>query len=325
MSFPPPPARKKRTALALALLVAIPAAWYAQSRLFAPLRAVHYARDPAIADAGAKQSLAVATYNIAHGRGGRFGASNWTGASRDEVLDHLQALADHIASAAPDIVVLNEADIDATWSQRINQPLYIAERAGFGHVLLQRNMDVAFPFRTYRFGNAILSKYPLSGFRFLDFPALSRREQLLAGDHDGVACVAATPLGPVLVVAVHLEYRSEAVRARAALQIAGLVVSNGLPAIVAGDFNSAPAGFPKHDTAGGTNAMDVLLASGLVTLLPEDRDASVMTFPSSAPDRIIDWILTTPDLVQAHRRVHASPLSDHQMVSAEITSAPVAR
>lgn len=265
---------------------------------------------------GNRDDLVVATFNIAHGRGSRFGASNWTARSRQAVRAHLQELAAHIAAGSPDLVVLNEADVDSTWSKRINQPLALAESARFRYVATQRNIDVALPFVAFRFGNAILSRYPLSDCRRVVFAAFSRKERILAGNHDGLLCRARTPLGDVRILAVHLEYRSEWTRVACARAIDRIAAEETTPLIVAGDLNTAPRGLPHHHEADGVNAMDSLLDSGrFQTLLPPSAAEEHMTFPAEKPDRAIDWILTTPQLKAVSGRVHPSRLSDHLMLS----------
>lgn len=301
----------------LAAVVVATLVWYGQSRLFAARRAVSYHElgTPKAAQTS-RDELVVATFNVAHGRGSRFGASNWTGRSRQALRAHLQRLAAHIAAASPDLVVLNEADLDSTWSKRTNQPVVLGESAGFRYVVTQRNVDIALPFVAFRFGNAILSRYPLSDCRRVVFAALSRWERILAGNHDALVCRARTPLGDVRILAVHLEYRSEWTRVACARAIDAIAAEEETPLIVAGDLNTAPRGLPHHQEADGVNALDSLLDGGrFQTLLPPSTAAEHMTFPAEKPDRAIDWILTTPQLKAVSSKVHASQLSDHLMLS----------
>lgn len=312
-----------RFLLTFAALVLATTLWYGQSRLLAGWRSLsHHELGSPPAVRTNRADLVVGTFNIAHGRGGQFGASNWTGSSRKELQAHLREIAAQIAAVSPDILVLNEADIDSTWSKNIDQPVFLGESARFPYLVRQRNVDVAFPFLTYRFGNAILSQYPLSDCRRIVFPAYSRRERILAGNHDGLSCSVRTPLGDVRVLAVHLEYRNEATRVRCARVIDEMAADQKMPLIVAGDFNSAPRGLPHHDETGGINAMDYLLGGGrLQSLLPPSTAPRHMTFPAEKPDRAIDWILTTRDLKAVTRRVHPSQLSDHMMLSVVLVTA----
>ena len=87
-----------------------------------------------------------------------------------------------------------------------------------------------------------------------------------------------------------------------------------------GDFNSAPSFARGHrKSLSNENAIDILLNLGFLTLPRENVDwATDLTFPSTAPDRAIDWIFNSPDLEQGVPTVVHSELSDHLMVTARI-------
>ena len=166
----------KRFLIATGLLVGVVVGWYAQSRLLANRRALAIERTGLYsADARPTDGLTIGTYNIAHGRGGRFGASNWTGTSRQQLTEHLHRIADQMAAAQPDIMILNEADLEATWSRRLHQPRIIAQRAGSPYLATQRNMDVAFfhtpcPFQVHSPARreCAAGKLPLGGIGYAD-------------------------------------------------------------------------------------------------------------------------------------------------------------
>jgi endonuclease/exonuclease/phosphatase family metal-dependent hydrolase len=325
----------KRGALAVLLASGLVLGWYAQSRLLARQRCLRVlAIDPwpatkASASTRAATSLRVATFNIAHARGGEFGASNWTRASKEDLRSRLAKIAQQVSAAGVDVLVLNEVDFEASWSRSIDQAAEVARRAGLRYVVEQRNVDVTFPFRSFRFGNAILSRYPIAKARALHFPALSKREAVLAGNHDGVVAEVLTPIGRVSVVAVHLEYRSEDARLQGARIVKKLVEESTHPCIAMGDFNSIP-GFarrhPEH-VPSPENAVDLLLSSGVLSVSKAAVDWNrYVTFPSARPDRAIDWILSSSDLAQGVPTVFQSDLSDHLMVAVQLSaSRPHAR
>lgn len=151
----------KRIAQAFFLVGFVVFAWYGQSRLFAPIRSVKIEQvSPSSETPGEPSRLTLATYNIAHGRGGRVGASNWTGNSTEQVMQHLAKIAAQVSEQKVDILVLNEVDLDSSWSKSINQAIAIAiaEEAGLSWCASQRNFDVSFPFRRYCFGNAVTTE-----------------------------------------------------------------------------------------------------------------------------------------------------------------------
>jgi endonuclease/exonuclease/phosphatase family metal-dependent hydrolase len=319
---------RKRVAIAAFIVVACALGWYGQSRLFARHRCVRIVetvprRDAAVSiSPRSPASIRVATFNIAHARGGAFGASNWTGASKDEVRSRLAKIARQVAGAGADVLVLNEVDFDASWSRSIDEAVEIAGRAGFGYAAEQRNIDVTLPFRTFRFGNAILSRYPIEKARAVRFPPFSKLEALLAGNHDGLVAEVLTPIGRLDVLAVHLEYRSEAARLDGARIVNTLVARSSHPSIAVGDFNSIPRFARKHReyVAPPETAVDLLLSSGNLSVSKASVDWSqYVTFPSARPDRAIDWILTTPGLYQGAPVVTRSDLSDHFMVTVPVS------
>jgi len=126
--------------------------------IFAPLRAVATHQ---LAGSGQEGVIRVGTYNIARGHGGALGTSNWTGSNRTQVTAHLRKTGDFIRGQQLDLIVLNEVDISVAWTRHVHQARVIAETAGFPYVAEQRNIDIAAPFSRFRFGNAVLRKYPI--------------------------------------------------------------------------------------------------------------------------------------------------------------------
>jgi endonuclease/exonuclease/phosphatase family metal-dependent hydrolase len=132
----------------------------------------------------------------------------------------------------------------------------------------QRNIDVTLSLRTFRFGNAILSRYPIAKARAVHFPPFSKLEAALAGNHDGVVAQVLTPIGRVRVLAVHLEYRSEEVRLQCARILETLAEQGSPPMIAMGDFNSLPSFARKHPgyLPPPQNAVDLLLSSETLSI-----------------------------------------------------------
>ena len=94
--------------------VLVVAAFYVPRRVQAEGRAVSVeslGELPARAQAAGR--LIVATYNVAHGRGGRLGASNWSGGTREEKIRRLEAIGKLLDSRGVQIAVLNEVDFVA--------------------------------------------------------------------------------------------------------------------------------------------------------------------------------------------------------------------
>ena len=297
------------------------AAWYGYHRITAkPVRLV---RNPGFEkeETEPENYVRIAAYNIAHGRGNG-PVDNWNRDSSEEEAQRLGRIAEAIAVTNADVVVLNECDFDCTWSQRINQAEIIARQAGFSYRCEQPNFDVSLPFRRWRFGNCILSRWPIRDPERVSYPPLSEKENLLVGNHNGLLATIQHPAGSFRIVAVHLEVRSEDIRAGAARVLTDLMATPGPPLLLAGDFNSTPAGFPAHMlSAEGTNAMDLLLAPGRFQMFPgitRSPSHPHFTFPSANPQRIIDWILAPEEHPVFDLRVDCLPWSDHCLVSASV-------
>ncbi len=259
--------------------------------------------------------LRIGAYNIAHGRG--TARSNFDGGDRATRDARLKDIAQLLRDARLDVVVLNEVDFDSAWSGHVDQARAIAEAAGFRYWATGRNYDLVVPFFRLRFGNAVLSKYPISRAQRVDYPGYSWWEAIVMGKKQGLLCTIDLPSGrAVRVLAVPLEHRDESVRMASAEVIRRLPAAGGPPLIAAGDFNSTRLGFPRVQTdARGRSAVSLLLADGGFTTLPERvDDPGQLTFSSTEPRSVIDWILVSKPWKLTFVEVVPGTLSDHRAV-----------
>jgi len=303
--------------------------WFLVVRLISPWTAVKtIASDcKTITDELPRKSvsvLRVGCYNIAHGRGGQLGTANWEGGSHRQKQTRLIQIAQMLRDHRLDIVVLNEVDFSSFWSGHVNQAALIAKEAGFPYRVEQRNVDIAIPFFSLRFGNVILSKYPIVETVFLDYPHPSWFEEVFYGGlKEGVIATLALPdSGRIQVAAVHLSLEGETVRRASVQQILDVQQQSSLPMIAMGDFNSTAKDCPAyHADSAGYSAIDMLQGhGGLTTLwLEPPIDQKDFTFPSEKPDRVIDWIFVSPDWKIDSKTVIPSHLSDHLPVTALLT------
>ena len=259
--------------------------------------------------------LRIACYNIAHGRGQS--KSNWTGESRAIRQQRLDEIAKQITLVDADIIVLNEVDFDSSWSFSVNQAKYLADAAGYAYRAEQRNLDFRALFWKWRFGNAILSRFPIRDSTVLDFPSYSQAETLFAGKKRGVECVVDVEGALIDVAGVHLCHRDEGVRTKSV----DLLVNKTRPKLIAGDFNSTPTGFPQSTTdASMGNAIDKVDKSTLFQRRPTDLPVgeSDFTFHSRDARSVIDWILASDDWEIVDYKAIPSLLSDHRMLVVEV-------
>ena len=312
----------RRIVLTVIITVGVPVAWYFVNRAVSPLTAVRVhdeRREPGSASTFTGR-LRIGCYNIAHGRG--LATSNWRMGSTESVLARLRQIAALLRRQGLDIVVLNEVDFDSVWSGHENQAAVIAREAGFRYRAEQRNIDMSIPFASLRFGNAVLSRYPISDAQRIDYPSCKTWETVLAGRKDGLLCtIAISDALQLRVLAVHLDHRPEWVRVESAQNIDDLRKASPLPLVAAGDFNSTRIGFPRATLDGeGRTAISWLLETGSYQTLPlEQPRPEDLTFPSVSAQSVIDWILVPPSWTIRSRTVIGTDLSDHKLVVMEVS------
>ncbi|MEO1084238.1 MAG: endonuclease/exonuclease/phosphatase family protein, partial [Acidobacteriota bacterium] len=200
-----------------------------------------------------------------------------------------------------------------------DQAKHLAERTGYRHRVEQRNFDAAAFGLGVRFGNVLLSRFPIDDAERLAFEPLSTRQRWLAGNHDGLLALVRTPEGPVAIAGLHLEVRSEEIRWRAAQALAHIRRDRTLPLLILGDLNSTPPGFPQSHPNGGRNAVASLFKAGFRADPAIRPHPKFFTFPSEAPRSVIDWIIAGPSFAISSTKTHPSALSDHLLVSATVT------
>ena len=314
----------RRTLVIAALAVAAPIVWYFIVRATSPFNQVRAIEAPSMPPQewnSAPGTLRIGAWNIAHGRG--LAESNWAGGDRSDKRQRILDIARVIAEWNLDIVVLNEVDFDANWSGRDNQAQMIAEAAGYRWRVEQRNLDAAIPFFSIRFGNAVLSRFPIVEAEAVDYPASEWWHPIVIGEKDGCICTIELPGGERIAVApIHLEsaWDAEEVRNGSARALADAARQRSIPMIAAGDFNTAPPGFRRLPARRATEtAVSILLDSLSLRTTPlGDPQAYDMTFPAHAPGLVIDWVLVPGEWTIVSKEVIDSMLSDHRPVVMEV-------
>lgn len=291
---------------------------------------------PTAATAGAADTLRLLTWNIAHGRGtpDRGLLSNFAGGGPDARQARLQRIAEVIQAQDADVVVLNEADFSATWSQGVDHAATVAAGAGYPVRVEQANYDLRLPFFEAWFGNAVLSRRPVRGARTVALPPHRAVEPWLLGAKRASVVRLESRAGPVALVPVHLEARSPDTRTAALPALTGVATAETAPVILAGDFNASPPGWgarvqrvgpggrsPPRPTEAppATTVVGALLDAGFRSPRAEGApDPGTWTYPNPRPDRAIDWVLVEPPIEVLEARVLDEPdlseLSDHRPV-----------
>ena len=236
--------------------------------------------------------IRVMSFNIHHGVG------------TDGVLD-LQRIADMIKSQGADIVGLQE--VDRHWSERSNfvdQTAWLARELNM-HVVYGANLDndplePGQPRRQY--GTAILSAVPILDW---DNTYLSRYE---GHEQRGLLRARVVVRGvPVQVYNTHLQHNDAAERLDQCEAIKALIGTPDESVVLVGDLNAVPTA-PEITT----------LLDGLIDAWEQAGIGDGYTIPSENPNRRIDYVLTSDDVVARTAAVVTSDASDHLPVYADL-------
>ena len=218
--------------------------------------------------------------------------------SRSGVID-LDAVVNVIRAQSPDLVALQEVDLNTERSGMVDQAAYIADALEMYYYF-----GKAIDYQGGTYGVAILSKYRLLNPTTYGLP-------LPAGGESRVMAAATVKLPDstaVVFASTHIDAQSNPANRLAQTGRIVQVAANGsMPFIVGGDFNAEP----------GSEEIDVLDSHF-------DRTCRLCapTIPATTPTRAIDFIaFHHPENkfdVETHKVVDESYASDHRPVLAVI-------
>lgn len=238
-----------------------------------------------------KRQLTVMTYNIHH--------ANPPSKQETGEID-IDAIVNVIRKENPDLVALQEVDVNTERSGKVNQAAVIAEKLGM-HSFFGRAID----HDGGEYGVAILSKYPLLEAQVIPLP-----EDADPKAEDRVIATATVKLPGGLAIrfgSTHLDVRSAENRDQQVRAINQMASSNTAPFIVGGDFNAMP----------GSSAIAELDKAFTRTCI----DDCEPTIPVINPKRVIDFIAfskESPFRVISQKVVPERYASDHLPVVATL-------
>ena len=237
-----------------------------------------------------EHTLRVLCYNIHHGEG------------VDGKVDLIRQ-AEVIKSCSPDLVALQEVDDRTERTGRIDQTARLAELTG-----LEGRFVHQLDFEGGRYGQAILSKFPMSDVALHWLPGMPDRERRMAG-----AVEVQVNTLKLIFVTTHLHHNNETFRQQQAIQLNQVFAkdagTNALPMILAGDLNATPDSSPLKTLREEWQS------------LTEDQ-AKMLTFPAVKPERQLDYILARPKgrvIVRSVKVIDEQVASDHCPLFAEVT------
>ena len=225
-----------------------------------------------------------------------------------EFRRNLDRIAAFLREVEPDVVALQEVDLECTWSGRFNHLDYLAEHTGLVHRVFSVHANIRRPpLGPLRYGNAVLTRHPI------DLHMTHSFQRRLTGRKG--FCAATVRLGDrqVDVVSLHLDFIRSTTRSRQLCSMVEMldILGTDRPLVIAGDFNACSiAEYP------------------LFRVLEEWRDlrkvpflfAETATYPTVRPRHMIDHVWETPDLRFVSYRVHPVHLSDHLPIEVVLES-----
>jgi endonuclease/exonuclease/phosphatase family metal-dependent hydrolase len=239
--------------------------------------------------------LRVATYNV-HGCVGM-------DRQRSEAR-----IADVIAQLSVDIIGLQELDLSRRRSAGVDQTGMIAERLGwhsYFHPAIRRDSE--------HYGNAVLSRYPLTFRRAVELPGTAPffcRENRAAIEMD-----VETNLGTVQIINTHLGlgWRERLLQAQLFARAEWhAAIAGDAPLILLGDFNSLPGSRPYRALTQHLRDVRELVRA----------TRPIRTFPTWFPALAVDHIFVNGALQPLSLTVHRSSVariaSDHFPLVAEL-------
>jgi endonuclease/exonuclease/phosphatase family metal-dependent hydrolase len=263
-------------------------------------------REPPLSD---KKELSMMTWNIAHGRGLKFHQMNIR--DKDELYRNLDGISETISRKNPDIVGFTEMDFSSSWSFKVDQLDYIAEKCGYSYTA--RVVTHVFHLGIYqvKFGDAIMSKYPIknisSGY-FRD----GDDKKLIATRKYALARID-TPQGELDIVHVHLSPFSGKKRL---VQMEKLAEISNDNMVIMGDFNLTPLHHPMEYDHEAWNALTD--TKNFNDFKSEWVSEDMLTFRSYDPKKILDYIFVGKQFKVLDYKVIKVRWSDHYPVVATI-------
>ena len=245
---------------------------------------------------GSAVPLRVMSYNIRSGNG------------------NLDSTAAAIRAQAPDIVGLQEVDVH--WADRsafADQATDLGQKLGmqvrFAHIY---NIVAADPGPPREFGVALLSRFPITGFRNDTITRLSTQDsnpvpRPAPGLLDATIDLHGTP---VRVFVTHLDYRRDpSVRERQTREMVAYIDSLSPATIVLGDLNATP------DEPAIQPLRQRLRDAWTISAISAD---SGLTYPADHPTERIDYVLVSRRLRVRAARVPVTQASDHRPVVVDL-------
>ena len=218
-----------------------------------------------------------------------------SGKDADNVLD-MNGIIEVIRKLAPAVCALNEVRMGTTDVKGA----YLAKDAGEA-LKMEWRFGRAIDIAGGEYGNAILSKYPITASRVVPVPEVpAERREKRYEPRCVLECDVAAPMGELRVLTCHFGLSDEEARL-ACDTVLALLAEDARPAVFMGDLNLQP---------------DSPIIARLRTALTDTGDMLPLTFNAKAPTIKIDYIMSR-GLSLGRLQTYATTASDHLPVFAD--------
>ncbi|MBO9617484.1 MAG: endonuclease/exonuclease/phosphatase family protein [Niabella sp.] len=219
--------------------------------------------------------------------------------SKSGVID-VDAIAAVIKKEKPDIIALQEIDVNTGRSGKINEAALLAEKAGYHSFHFSKTID----FDGGDYGIMILSRYPLSDMethKLPTDPATGGEPRVLS------VATAALPNGKkIRVASVHLDFQGKTNSKLQMTEVNKILGKEKLPVIIGGDFNAAE----NSETIGLLDKEFTRTCKNCAFTIEEGKEKLAIDFIAYKPG--------TKFSVIKHQVIAEDYASDHRPVMAEL-------
>lgn len=213
----------------------------------------------------------------------------------DDVFD-LERISSDIKKNDPDIIGLNEVDLGALKTSFVDIPSYISHKLG---------MYYFYGFTFYKhYGNLLLSKYPIKQAEIIKLP-------LIVGDAEPRSLIKATieiNSQDWTFYITHLSTKREDRLAQVPFIVNKINEQEDFNKIIwLGDFNLEPAS-EAYNKINGTTSLNF---TDTYDILNVDPGYTGHFDETGVPQKRIDYIMCSPDLIPKNSEIFCSLASDH--------------
>lgn len=277
--------------------------------------------------------IKILTWNLGFLYGEGSEGKGYTPQDKKFYENKLKDLTHFIQDWQPDVICLQEVDFDSHRAHEMNQAQLLAHALGYPYVAEAVSWEanyVPFPYWPFvrhfgyvKSGGAIISKYPLSNHQvtLLPKPLSQSWWYNIFYPHRYFQQVT-VEMGETKfkIINLHLEAFDKIDREGQVDRLIKIMKKTPVD-FIAGDFNMLPKSalkrskFRNEDNYENDISYDKAMLMGLSEVIPDDlyskNEGLYMTFPSSRPDRRLDYIFYRSDLKMMKAEVLPSAISDH--------------